>query len=130
MREAKDSLPGDVKTLRDAFREYAEKVSPEKRGHSKELIRLRAFEGAAHVPLPVNKRLAKVTQADLIDWRDARLRVTARGSVLRDMTLMAHVFEVARRDWRWIDENQMKFVRRPAEPDHREVLRIGNSTDG
>lgn len=116
------SQPGTVKTLRDALRRYADEVSPTKRGEAKEVIRLRAFERQA---LPIDKRLGQVTTADLAAWRDARLAVNARGSVLRDMTLLGHVLEVARREWQWIARNPMKDVRRPAEPDHRRRLIAG-----
>jgi len=110
---------GDVKTLRDALRRYAEEVSPTKRGEAKEVIRLAAFERQA---LPLAKKLGQVTTADLAAWRDSRLAVNARGSVLRDMTLLGSVLEVARREWQWISTNPMRDVRRPANPDHREVV--------
>ena len=53
-------------TLRDALREYADKVSLTKRGENKELIRLLAFEKQA---LPINRRLSELTTADLVKWR-------------------------------------------------------------
>lgn len=115
---------GTVYTLQQALRRYADEVSPTKRGHAKELIRLAAFEKPAH-GLPIGRRLADVTTADLAAWRDARLRVNARGSVLRDMTLLGSVFEVARREWQWIDTNPMRDVGRPGNPDHREVVITG-----
>lgn len=111
-----------AKTLRDALRRYADEVSPTKRGNSKESIRLAAFERMA---LPLTKKLGDVTTAELAVWRDSRLAINSHGSVLRDMTLLAHVFEVARREWQWIERNPMRDVRRPSQPDHREVLIAG-----
>lgn len=116
---------GQVYTLAQALRRYAQEVSPHKRGEAKELIRLAAFEKPAH-GLPLQRKLADVTTADLVAWRDARLRVNARGSVLRDMTLLGSVFEIARREWQWIPVNPMRDVGRPANPDHREVLITGS----
>lgn len=110
---------GTVKTLRDALRLYAETISPTKRGGGKETIRLKAFEGAGHAALPVNRKLADVQPDDIARWRDARLLTTARGSVLRDMTLLSSVFEAARLEWRWISTNPVRDVRKPAQPDHR-----------
>lgn len=110
---------GSVKTLRDALRRYAEEVSPTKRGEAKEIIRLAAFERQA---LPLSKKIGLLTTADLAAWRDSRLAVNARGSVLRDMTLLGSVLEVARREWQWISTNPMRDVRRPANPDHRDVI--------
>lgn len=108
---------GSIKTLKQALEKYAEEVSPTKRGEAKEIIRLRAFERQA---LPINRRLSDLTTADLVMWRDFRLSVNARGSVLRDMTLLGSVLEVARREWQWIPTNPMRDVKRPANPDHRE----------
>ena len=112
----KSGKVGTVKTLRDALRRYAEEVSPTKRGEAKEIIRLAVFERQA---LPLDKKLASLTTADLALWRDSRLAVNARGSVLRDMTLLGSVLEVARREWQWIETNPMRDVKRPANPDHR-----------
>lgn len=111
-----DGRGGAVYTLRQALRRYAQEVSPRKRGNDKEQIRLTAFE--RHL-LPLDRPLASLSTADLVAWRDARLAVNARGSVLRDMTLLGNVLEVARREWQWIAVNPMRDVRRPAEPDHR-----------
>lgn len=108
--------PGSNKTLRDALRRYAQEVSPTKRGESKEIVRLAAFERQR---LPLDRRLGDVTTSDLAEWRDSRLAINARGSVLRDMTLLGSVLEVARREWGWVDVNAMRDVRRPANPDHR-----------
>ena len=111
---------GEVKTLADALARYGREVSPTKRGEAKELLRLAAF--AKHPDFPASARLADLRPEHLAAWRDARLAVNSRGSVLRDMTLVSHVLEVARREWRWIPSNPMKDVRRPAEPDHRERI--------
>lgn len=114
---------GSVKTLADALKKYGEEVSATKKGWSKELIRLQAFQ---RQPLfPARKMIGSITAADVVAWRDARLRVNARGSVLRDMTLLSHVFTVARVDWQWVSINPMADVRRPSEPDHRERLISG-----
>ncbi|MGC4396039.1 tyrosine-type recombinase/integrase [Hydrogenophaga sp. T2] len=122
IREQARGNAGSVKTLRDALRRYAEEVSPTKRGEAKELIRLKAFERQA---LPLGKLIGQLTTADLAAWRDSRLAVNARGSVLRDMTLLGSVLEVARREWQWIPANPMRDVKRPANPDHRERIITG-----
>ena len=117
-----DGRAGSVKTLRDALRRYAEEVSPTKRGERLEIVRLSAFERQA---LPVNRTLDKLTTADLVAWRDSRLSVNARGSVLRDMTLLGSVLETARREWQWIEKNPIRDVKRPANPDHRKRIITG-----
>src|SRR6218665_1495754 len=48
LRQARHAAPWSTKTLRDALRDYVQKVSPTKRGELWELKRLRAFEGSDH----------------------------------------------------------------------------------
>lgn len=111
---------GSVKTLSDALRRYAEDVSPSKRGARWELIRLKAFESPDHRPLPVHNKLSDITTAQLAAWRDARLKVVGKGTVLRDVSLLSAVFDVARRDWQWIKINPLADMRKPPAPKHRE----------
>lgn len=127
MRTVASGQVGTTKTLRDALRQYARDVTPSKRGWQREVIRLAAFERQA---LPLNKKMTDITAADISAWRDARLAVNARGSVLRDMTLLSAVLGVARRDWGWLSSNPMADVRRPAEPDHRERIIAGAEVRG
>jgi integrase len=127
IRALKAGKTGAVKTLRDALRQYAEEVSPTKKGEHWELLRLKAMERQA---LPVDRVLSSVTVDDLIAWRDSRLAVVARGSVLREMTLLGTVLEHARREWRWIEVNPMRDVRRPANPDHRSRVISGTEVRG
>lgn len=122
LRTAKVSGAGANKTLLDAMRRYSAEVSSTKKGARWEEIRLAAFEGEAHRALPTRMLLGKITAADIAAWRDARLKVISRGTVLRDMTLLANVFEVARREWGWLEVNVCRDVYRPAEPDHREIV--------
>jgi integrase len=128
LRAMRSGRAGSVKTLRDALRRYAEEVSPSKRGERWEVIRLQAFETPAHAPLPLGKKLADLTPEDVAMWRDARLVKVARGTVLRDLTLLASVLEHARREWGWLDANPAQGVRRPAQPDHRDRVITGRET--
>jgi integrase len=112
-------LHGKGKTLRDAFRRFAEEEAPKRRGEDKEIIRLAAFQKLEH-GLPLAKLFADVNDDDIRAWRDRRLKMTKPGSVLRDMTLMAAVFEVARKEWKWIAINPVRDVSKPSKPPHRE----------
>ena len=108
---------GEIKTVADALERYGREVSVNKRGELKETIRLKAF--LKHPSFPGRVLLADLRPHHLVDWRDARLQINARGSVLRDMALLSHVLETARREWNWLASNPMTDVRRPANPDHR-----------
>ena len=119
---------GEVKTLGQALTRYGEEVSSQKKGWKKELVRLNAFTRQPH--FPAKRLLADLAPADIVAWRDARLKLNARSTVLRDMVLLSHVLEVARRDWQWLKVNPMQDVRRPGEPDHRERVISGPEVRG
>ena len=108
---------GAVKTLKDALHKYSDEVSQHRRGWRAEMIRLKAFE--KHPSFPLKVKMKDLKPADIAAWRDARLKINARGSVLRDMGLLSAVLEMARREWGWIEKNPVKDVRKPANPDHR-----------
>ena len=104
-------------TLADAFRRYAEDVSPKRRGWRWEHTRLTAFERTI---LPCKLRIGAITPEHIALWRDARLAQVSPGTVLRETALLSAVFEVARREWRWLDSNPVKLIRKPPKPAHRE----------
>lgn len=108
-----------TKTLADALSRYAEEVSPKRRGWRWEHLRLDAF---ARSILPCKLRLTAITPEHIAVWRDDRLRDVSAGTVLRELTLLSAVFEVARREWRWIESNPVKIIRKPSKPAHRERL--------
>lgn len=111
---------GTIKTMQQAMLRYGEEISPEKRGGDKEVIRINAI--LRHDAFPAKVKMSDLTPDHFAAWRDSRLKVVARGSVLRDMNLLSSILTTARREWRWINANPMSDVRRPAEPDHREVV--------
>lgn len=111
---------GTIKTMQQAMQRYAAEVSPTKRGGDKEVIRINAL--LRHEKFPGKLKLSDLTPDHFAAWRDARLKVVARGSVLRDMNLLSSIMTTVRREWRWIAANPLSDVRRPAEPDHREVV--------
>lgn len=111
---------GKGKTLQDALRRFAEEESPKRRGERWEVIRLAAFEDAKEHGLPVAKPVALVDDDDLRAWRDRREKRVSRGTVLRDMTLLSAVFEVARTEWKWVKVNPLRNVKKPSQPAHRE----------
>jgi len=85
---------GELHSLRDAMRRYAKEVSLLKRGARFEQLRLTAFE---NYKLPLDMPIAKVTAQHIAGFRDARSAEVQAGSVLRELTLLASVFETARR---------------------------------
>lgn len=116
-----ESRPLGKHTLLDALRRYAAEVSPGKRGGAWERVRLTAMEGREGKPADelVARPMAFLTEEHLAAWRDRRLKQVAPATVRREMNLLASVFELARREWKWIRSNPLREVRKPAEPPAR-----------
>lgn len=112
--------PQERHTLADAMRRYAEEVSPSKRGGRWELVRIAALLRDAN--LPTGELLGELSPEPFGIWRDARLRQVQAGSVLREIALLSAIIETARLEWKWIDRNPLRDIRKPRMPDHREVV--------
>ena len=118
---ARKSTPlADRHTLADAMSKYAEEVSPTKRGSRWELLRIPAI--TRHPAYPANVRMADLATSHFGVWRDARLREVSAGTVLRELSIISAVIEEARKCWGWIPENPIRDLRKPREPEHRDVL--------
>ncbi|MBU3640958.1 site-specific integrase [Polynucleobacter sp. Fuers-14] len=121
---------GEIKTLADAFDRYTKEVSANKKGERWERIRLAAFQTPLHYPLNSNKKLNSINSSDIAAWRDARLLKVNKTSVAREMTLLSSVFEVARKEWLWVDKNPCIDVRKPPKGQHRERIITGQEIRG
>lgn len=112
---------GEMRTLAESMERY--KTTPAfeaKKGVAKEALRLKAF--LKHPCFPHRVLMSDLTPEHIAAWRDARLKVVSAGAVVRDMSVLSGVFEIARKEWRWIATNPMLDVTRPGEPDHRDVI--------
>ncbi len=120
IRTGENKPPGEKHTLKDVMERYALEVTPSKRGHVWEDRRIKKLilDPDLHSYLP----LAQVTSEILGQWRDARLKINANGTVIREARLISCILEVARREWKWISVNPMKDVRKPKAPDHRTTV--------
>jgi len=105
---------GTIKTAGDAFKRYADEVSPTHKGKRWEVVRLEKMgREFPHV------MLAKLRADHITLWRDTRLTQVSGSSVLREMKLLNSVLEQCRKEWGWLAENPCKDVRKPTAPQHR-----------
>jgi integrase len=104
--------------FRDILGRYAREVSPAKRGHRWEVVRIEKLQRDELA----DKRMCDLEPQDVARWRDRRLREVAPGSVIREMNLLGSIFSVARREWGLIAESPMKDVSKPPQPPRRERL--------
>jgi integrase len=104
--------------LGELFDRYAREVSPTKRGHRWEVIRLEKL-GRDKIS---GVMLADLAASNFADWRDRRLKEVAPGSVIREMQLMSAVLNTARKEWGVIASNPLADVRKPSKPPPRDRL--------
>jgi integrase len=121
LRDASSRPAGERYTLSDALGKYLAEITPAKRGTRNEQIRLAKMMQSMPA-LPVGKLIGEVTTADLAVWRDARMQAVSSGTVLREIGLLSAVLETARRDWQWIASNPIASMRKPRQPDHRDIV--------
>lgn len=119
LRDESTKAPAEIRTVREMLERYEREVSPRKRGHRHESLRIAAFlrdAGLASVPL------ASVTTQALAAWRDGR-GVTP-GSVQRDINLLRAAWNVAIREWGWANSNPFSGMRLPGQnpPRTRRIL--------
>lgn len=113
--------PGHNKTVADAFARYAREVSPTKRGCRYERVRLLLF---TRLELTVDGRrvgladiqLAELDARHIAAFRDERLKTIKPASVNREMNLISHCFNTARKEWHWLAASPSKDVARPKNP--------------
>ena len=112
-----DPTPARDTTLDDLLRRYAQEVSPLKRGHAVERIRL---DFLARQPI-AKATLADLSAAMVREYRDTRLRAVAGSTVNRELNLLGHVIETARKEWAIpMRGNPVQEVRRPKNPPARD----------
>lgn len=104
-----DQRPLNHLTLADLLERYAQEVTPSKKSHETELYRIRAF---LRDPLAQTK-LPELTGRRISLWRDQRLGVVSGTTTNRDLNLLSHIFNVARKEWDIPLVNPVANVRRP-----------------
>lgn len=120
LRSDAQKTVGEKRTLADAMAKYQKEVAPQKRGHNMERKRINAF--LRDNELPTDTLMCDVSPELFAQYRDIRLKRVGAGTVLREMVLLSAVMEVAKREWRWIETNPLKEIRKPSKPRHRDVV--------
>lgn len=115
-REILEGRYAEDHTVLQALERYAEKVSPKKAGSRWEVLRIGVFKRSriAH------KAISKLSSDDLAKWRDERLESVTGASVRRDMNLWDSILEMARKEWKWIQINPIRDVKKPPSPKSRQ----------
>ena len=96
-------------TLKELLERYLEEVTPLKKGAKPETNRLRLM---MRHPLAC-RFVAGIRGVDIARWRDQRLRKVTPATVKRDLVLLGHVFEVARKEWGIYVHNPVRDIKLP-----------------
>jgi integrase len=103
-------------TLYECLERYLAEITPQKKGRVQEASRIRNLQ--KH-PL-AKKFMAGIRGADLAVFRDDQLQRVGPASVQRDLAILSHVFNVARREWGMENlSNPLQVVRKPKLPNGR-----------
>lgn len=96
-------------TVAALLERYKREVSRHKKGRRWEEIRLDRFgrDKIAQV------RLKLLDSPHVSDWQQRSLERVASGTVRRERNLLNNVFEVARKEWKWLAKNPFDGIRRP-----------------
>jgi integrase len=96
--------------LADLLARYQFEVTPKKRGAASEVYRVKTLKAAAIATLPLDR----LTPSVLARYRDERLLAVSGPSVRRELAILQHCLEVARKDWGVpLLRNPMEDVRKP-----------------
>ena len=99
-------------TLREVLKRYLSEVTPNKRGHKVEGIRLRKL---MRDPMAATK-FGYLKPSHLIKYRNQRLREVSGSTVKKELSLISHVFETANKEWDMpINGNPVRLISKPKE---------------
>lgn len=100
-------------TVGELLHRYRTEVVPTKRGASREASMIRVLERAAFVDVKADKLTSRQIQAH----RDLRLKTVGPATVVRELGLLQHGYEIARRVWGYDAlANPVKDVEKPKLP--------------
>ncbi len=112
-----DTRLAERMTLAELLRRYLDEVTPQKRSARTETIRI----GAILRRDICHRTLAQLSSNDLAVYRDERLKDVAPATVRRELSLISHSIDIARREWGlYLHDNPVKLVRRPIPPKGRD----------
>lgn len=103
-------------TVQALLERYVREVSAGKKGERWERIRLHAL-GRDRI---AQVKLRQLDSPHVADWQKRRLEAVSSASVRRERNLLNNVFEIARKEWRWLEKNPFEGVRRPKDARPRE----------
>lgn len=110
-------IESEQTTLKECLERYLREVSPTKKGAEHERYKI----GVILKHKLAMRYMASIRGTDLAAYRDDRLKVVASATVTRELALISHVFNMARKEWGMENlQNPVEVVRKPKLPQGRD----------
>ncbi len=117
----------ETTTLGVLLKRYRKEITPKKKGADTESFRI----GALLRHALSQRYVATIRGADIARFRDERLKKVCGGTVKRDLVIISHLFEVARKEWGISVQNPVRNIKLPPHANARtRRLEIGDHEDG
>lgn len=108
--EFRDPQKLQMNSLADLLTRYIQEITPQKKGASAEKYRINRFLRDDIASLT----LKQLTPSRLAAYRDKRLKEVSSAAVRRELTILSHCFEKARKEWGLsIPQNPLAEIERP-----------------
>ena len=106
----------ETTTLSELLKRYLGEITPRKKGAAPETARILAL---LRHPIAQNV-VARIRGVDIARFRDERLKKVRPGTVKRDLVILSHLFEVARKEWGIHVHNPVRDIQIPSASDMRD----------
>lgn len=112
-----DRSQAERTTLADILKRYMDEVSVKKRGGDTERIRIRKLINDESI---ARYKATALSGQLLSRWRDKRLLEVSGSTVNRELTILSHAINVARKEWGIHIQNPIELIQRPRQNRARE----------
>lgn len=117
-----DNSQAESMTFGDVLTRYQAEVTPAKKSAEIETIKINAL---LRDPI-CSLKMSALSRTDIAGWRDRRLLKVKGSSVNRELALLTHAIEIARKEWGLNIENPCKLIRRGPSSLPRDRRIVGN----
>jgi integrase len=112
-----DRTEAEKNTLAEVLKRYQKEISPTKKGADSEDYRIDSILKSR----VCQTKMSALSSAQLAAYRDERLEAVSPSTVNRELNVISHAIEIARREWGiYMPENPVRLVRRPKAPRARD----------
>jgi len=125
-RNAAPTLPSADRflTLSDLLNHYQDVITPLKRGADRERFKLRIIQRHPVAAIP----LCRLKSTHIAQYRDDRLQNVTSGTVRRELAVLRHCIEVARREWSVHFPSNPAAMIRPPSPNKARNRRLSKDS--